>query len=412
MGLILYIYILIFSWLLGALKISATGWKLAALDLFKGALAIFAARLVNDTGLTMTAAALGVMVGHSWSPIMGFRERPARWVALGALAAFTPLVGWWALAAAVLVYYLSGSMAVAQLSVSLFLPFLLWQVKQFDIYVIFGLILTIILVYQAVPLLNPDRTAIRKRLRLRQLLAVTVIIALAVLLFFNRYVYRGFGQQVDIIRRGTPEFKVVAITFDDGPDPLYTPGILDILQEYNVPATFFMVGRHVQQYPDIVRRIVEDGHSVGNHTWSHRSLVPLSVDQTRLEIMQAHYAIEAITGTPPRLFRPPRGVYSSFARTFLREQEYTIVLWDVTSQDWAELPSRRIADNVLNNVSPGSIILFHDSGNLISAEGGNRINTVRALPLVIEGLQQQGYSFLTIDDLIILTGLTGEEGLD
>jgi len=105
-------------------------------------------------------------------------------------------------------------------------------------------------------------------------------------------------------------------------------------------------------------------------------------------------------------------VYSSFARELLREQEYTMVLWNVTSQDWAELPARTIAGNVLGNVGPGSIILFHDSGNLVSAEGGNRINTLRALPLVIEGLLEQGYSFMTIEDLIILTGLTGEGELE
>jgi len=148
------------------------------------------------------------------------------------------------------------------------------------------------------------------------------------------------------------------------------------------------------------------------HLPAHRSLVPLSVDHTRLEIMKAHAAIEAVTGEPPRLFRPPRGVYSSFARELLREQEYTMVLWNVTSQDWAELPARTIAGNVLGNVGPGSIILFHDSGNLVSAEGGNRINTLRALPLVIEGLLEQGYSFMTIEDLIILTGLTGEGELE
>lgn len=410
---ILYIYVLVFSWLWGVLKLPReSGWMSVMLGVAKGALAILAARLANDTGLTMATAALGVLAGHSWSPFLRFRERQVSWVALGTLIAFAPWLAGVAILAALLIYYLAGSAAVAQLGVALILPFLLWQFKQYDIYIILGLMQATILVYQAIPLLNPDKAAAHKRHRVRQFLAVGLILAISILLFFNRYVYRGFGQQVDIIRQGTSEFKVVALTFDDGPDPLYTPGILDILQEYSVPATFFMVGRHVERYPDIVRRIVAEGHSVGNHTWSHRSLVPLSVDHTRLEIMKAHAAIEAVTGEPPRLFRPPRGVYSSFARELLREQEYTMVLWNVTSQDWAELPARTIAGNVLSNVGAGSIILFHDSGNLVSAEGGNRINTLRALPLVIEGLLEQGYSFMTIEDLIILTGLTGEGELE
>lgn len=409
---ILYLYILVFSWLWGALNFPTNGRKGILLALFKGAGAIWVAKLVNDTGLTMTIAAFGVLLGHSWSPFIKIKERSSQWVALGALAVFVPTAAGLALAVALLIYYLSGSRAVAQLATGLFLPFMLWQLKQFDIYIIFGLMLTLVLVYQAIPDLNPDEVSIRKRLRLRQVLVVALILSVAILAFFNRYVYRGFGMQVDIIRQGTSEFKVVALTFDDGPDPLYTPPILDILAEYDVPATFFVVGRHVEQHPEIARRIVAQGHSIGNHTWSHRSLVPLSVDQTRVEIIRAHEIIQQVTGVDVHLFRPPRGVYSPFAREFLREQGYTIVLWDVTSQDWAEIPANRIANQVLNNTKPGSIILLHDSGNLISPVGGNRINTVQALPIIIEGLIQQGYTFLTIDELIILTGLTSEQELE
>lgn len=407
---VVYVYVLVLCWLWGSLTLfPGEGWKAAVLSIAKGAAAIFAARLVNDTGLTMTIALIGVLVGQAWSPLLRFRERPAQWVAWGGLLVFSPLAGGLAALSALVVYYLAGSAAIAQLGVSLFLPFLLWLLKQFDIYVIFGLVNTIVLTYQAIPLLNPDRAALRKRLRLRQFLAVILIVFIAVTVFFNRYVYQGFGKQVDIIRRGTSEFKVVALTFDDGPDPEYTPVILDILQEYDVAATFFMVGRHVKQYPELARRIALEGHSLGSHTWSHRSLVPLSADYTRLEIVRAHEIIEQVTGIAPRFFRPPRGVYSAYARDFLQQQGYTMVLWDISSQDWAELPAHRIAGNVLHRVGPGSILLFHDGGDLITAEGGNRNNTLKALPQVIKGLQKQGYYFLTIDELVILTGLTGEE---
>lgn len=409
-GVIIYGYVLFFSWLWGALNFPVNeGWKEALLAAAKGAAAVCAARMINDTGLTMTIALIGVLIGQAWSPLLRFRERPAQWTAWGGLLLFAPLAGGLALLAALVVYYLAGSVAIAQLAVALFLPFLLWQLKQFDIYAIFGLVITVILTYQAIPLLNPDRAALRKRLRVRQALAVLLIIFIAFTVFFNRYVYQGFGKQLDIIRRGTGEFKVVALTFDDGPDPVYTPIILDILQEYGIPATFFMVGRHVEQYPELARRVAREGHSLGSHTWSHRSLVPLSRDHTRQEIVRAHEIIEKTTGVAPRFFRPPRGVYSAYSRDYLKKQGYTMVLWDVTSQDWAELPAHRIAAGVLHHVDPGSILLFHDSGSLITAEGGNRNNTLKALPRVIEELLEQGYHFMTIDELVILTGLTGEE---
>ena len=408
-----YLYVLLLSWLWGSLKLPIEeGWRGAVLAVGKGAAAIFAAKMVNDTGLTMTIALIGVVAGQAWSPLLRFKERPALWVAWGALMVFAPLAGALAALSALLIYYLAGSAAVAQLGVALFIPFLLWQLKELDIYIIFGLINTIFLTYQAIPLLNTDRAALRKRLRMRQLLAVVLIIFIASTLFFNRYVYQGFGKQVDIFRRGTGEFKVVALTFDDGPDPAYTPAILDILKEYDIPATFFMVGRHVERYPGLARRIADEGHSLGNHTWSHRSLVPLSADYTRMEIMRTHEMIEQVTGVTPKFFRPPRGIYSAFALDLLRKEGYTTVLWNLTSQDWAELPAGRIAAQVLNRTGPGSILLFHDSGNLISAEGGDRMNTLRALPLVIEGLQEEGYRFLTIEELVILTGLTAEESED
>jgi glycerol-3-phosphate acyltransferase PlsY len=270
---VIYLYVLLLSWLWGSLKLPIEeGWRGAVLAVGKGAAAIFAAKMVNDTGLTMTIALIGVVAGQAWSPLLRFKERPALWVAWGALMVFAPLAGALAALSALLIYYLAGSAAVAQLGVALFIPFLLWQLKELDIYIIFGLINTIFLTYQAIPLLNTDRAALRKRLRMRQLLAVVLIIFIASTLFFNRYVYQGFGKQVDIFRRGTGEFKVVALTFDDGPDPAYTPAILDILKEYDIPATFFMVGRHVERYPGLARRIADEGHSLGNHTWSHRRL--------------------------------------------------------------------------------------------------------------------------------------------
>ena len=180
------------------------------------------------------------------------------------------------------------------------------------------------------------------------------------------------------------------MTFDDGPDPVYTPEILDILKEKDVRATFFLIGKNVSSHPEIAQRMVEEGHLIGSHTHSHKSLIPLSAKSTYKEIKNAEAAIEEATGIRPTLFRPPRGVYSSYARELLREERYTLVLWDLSAVDWAELAPKRIVANVVNKVKPGSIILLHDSGDLITYRGGDRHSTVKALPEIIDKLRAPG----------------------
>ena len=127
------------------------------------------------------------------------------------------------------------------------------------------------------------------------------------------------------------------------------------------------------------------------------------------EIKKAEKAIEDATGVRPTLFRPPRGVYSSYAMELMRNERYTMVLWDVSSEDWAELPPKKIVSNIVKRVKPGSIILLHDSGDLVSFNGGNRSATVQALPLIIENLREKGYDFVTIDQMILLSELMKTE---
>jgi peptidoglycan/xylan/chitin deacetylase (PgdA/CDA1 family) len=195
---------------------------------------------------------------------------------------------------------------------------------------------------------------------------------------------------------------------------VYTPKILDILKEKNVPATFFLIGKNVEAYPDIAKRIVQEGHLIGNHTYTHKSLIPLSARATCEEIKKAEKAIEDATGIRPTLFRPPRGLYSSYATKLLRDERYTIVLWDVSAMDWAELPPKNIVTNVTGRVKPGSIILLHDSGDIVTFKGGNRSSTVKALPEIIDNLRAGGYEFVTVDQMIFLTELmeTEEQGYE
>ena len=129
--------------------------------------------------------------------------------------------------------------------------------------------------------------------------------------------------------------------------------------------------------------------------------------ETRSQELEA--AIEEATGIRPTLFRPPRGVYSGYARKLLKEERYTLVLWDVSTEDWAELAPKKIVANVINRVKPGSIILLHDSGDLLTFRGGNRNSTVKALPEIIDKLRDEGYEFLTVDQMIFISELMETE---
>lgn len=187
--------------------------------------------------------------------------------------------------------------------------------------------------------------------------------------------------------------KVVALTFDDGPDPRFTLPILDILKEFNAPSTFFIVGNNAKAHPDIVKRIVQDGHELANHTMTHPALAERSPDKTYNELEQCLQTISAATGRRPSYFRPPKGlttVYVDKATTSLGMQE---VLWTVCIENRSAPTPREMADRVLSKVQPGTIILLHD-GRL------NRTKTVQALPMLLEGLEKNGYQVIPLRKML------------
>lgn len=219
--------------------------------------------------------------------------------------------------------------------------------------------------------------------------------------FISFYEYHGIGPQGGIVRRG-PHAPRVAITFDDGPSPTYTPQILDILKDKDVKATFFVVGKKVLKYPEIAKRIVNEGHDIGNHTHSHRDLVPATRRIVLNESRKGASAIKRVTGAESRLFRPPRGLYSNAVRRLLVEEEgWTIVLWTVSSVDWRAPNPERIVRRVKRYARQGGIILFHDCGAIIRKEGAKRGNTVAALPEVIEGLRARGLEPVKVSELVV-----------
>jgi peptidoglycan/xylan/chitin deacetylase (PgdA/CDA1 family) len=190
----------------------------------------------------------------------------------------------------------------------------------------------------------------------------------------------------------------VALTFDDGPNPPWTGRILDVLERYDVPATFFCVGLHASGRSEELARMAEAGHGIGNHTWSHPFLPDLSQREVELQLQRTDEAIEAVAGVRQRrLFRPPygsgtRGLYSWLAAD-TGERAATVVLWDVDTQDWSMPGSDVIATSVLERARPGSVVLMHDGG-------GDRTQTAEALPAVVEGLLERGYELVRVDELL------------
>ncbi len=195
------------------------------------------------------------------------------------------------------------------------------------------------------------------------------------------------------VEHGPRDRPYVALTFDDGPVPRYTEQILDVLAEFGARATFFCVGINVVAYQDCAARIVRDGHLLGNHTWSHPFLWELSRQQLSEQIVRTGEAIAELDGgAPPRYFRPPYGSRTSEVVTWLADSGLTTALWDVYPFDWTSPGAEVISDIVLRDARPGSVVLLHDGG-------GDRSETVAALPTIIRGLLDRGTALVRLDDL-------------
>ncbi|NLJ60729.1 MAG: polysaccharide deacetylase family protein [Firmicutes bacterium] len=246
-----------------------------------------------------------------------------------------------------------------------------------------------------------DWTPTSRRERLLMTIIATLLTIVAVFLAVHFYVYSGLDYQPDIYRTGNPKTNQVALTFDDGPSQEFTPFVLDVLREYNAPATFFLVGVHVERCPDIARRIAEEGHEIGNHTYRHVTMPTASNKTLYEEVIKATRVITQVTGEYPKYIRPPRGVYDARFRRLSHVLGQKIVLWTISTRDWRYGTSTQaIVKRAVSQAKGGDIILFHDSGALIRNEGGDRSATVRALPLVIEGLRQKGLEIVPLGELL------------
>jgi peptidoglycan/xylan/chitin deacetylase (PgdA/CDA1 family) len=197
-----------------------------------------------------------------------------------------------------------------------------------------------------------------------------------------------------VITRGNPNLPEVALTFDDGPSQ-YTPQVLATLQRYNVPATFFVIGQNISQYPGYLQQELAAGNAVGNHTITHPHLPTLSASEIYSELSQTQNAIYDATGTRPTVFRPPFGEYNNDVVSAAGQLGMMVINWSADASDWENPPPAAdvIASRILSTAENGAIFLLHEGG-------GDRSNTVAALPAIISGLQSRGFRLVTIHEML------------
>lgn len=239
------------------------------------------------------------------------------------------------------------------------------------------------------------------------LLLAAVLIALGIALF------TVFFDQAVIVRRGTiyrvaSEQKIVALTFDDGPSSDWTPKILDALKKANIKATFFMLGKHVEEYPEVARRVAKEGHEIGNHTYNHDVLIYYKEEELDKEIRDAQATIYKATGVTTKYFRPPKAWLTGKEKKQIKSMGYETILWSLNSKDWVTFHDKQITSYILRYIRPGDIILFHDSGGVFRPEGGSRTQTVKTISRLAGKLREKGYRFVTISELLNLQEKNGK----
>ena len=191
--------------------------------------------------------------------------------------------------------------------------------------------------------------------------------------------------------------RAVALTFDDGPSPRYTPPILQLLAQYRARATFFVLGAHAWKYPALTARIAAAGHELGNHTWSHPHLAGCDPRELAQELGRTELAL-ALLGLPPGcLFRPPYSEVCAQLKLYLEATHRRLVLWTIDAGDYLGLSGPEIAWRVLQQLQPGAIIVFHDSDE---SEQADRRPTIAALELLLPYFRDQGWDLVTVSELL------------
>jgi peptidoglycan/xylan/chitin deacetylase (PgdA/CDA1 family) len=210
------------------------------------------------------------------------------------------------------------------------------------------------------------------------------------------YAWTAHLAALGCVRRGPRAGRRLALTFDDGPDPVWTPRVLDLLRARDVRATFFLVGERAARAPDVVRRLVDEGHEVASHSWSHRALWLCGPRATDAEVGRAHDVLGRLAGRAPRHFRPPWGMVNWALFPALRRHGERCVFWSLQPEGLRPTPAPRQVARVLGRAHPGAIVDLHD------AEGtaGAPRRLLEALPPMLDGLRGEGYALVTVAALL------------
>jgi peptidoglycan/xylan/chitin deacetylase (PgdA/CDA1 family) len=195
-------------------------------------------------------------------------------------------------------------------------------------------------------------------------------------------------------QRGT---KQIALTFDDGPNGPHTLRLLEVLAKHGVKATFFMIGSYVRQQPEIARAVAQGGHVIGNHTFSHPRLIFKTAVETRAEIIQCRSALQDAVGEHSNLFRPPFGGRRPATLRVVRQLGLQPVMWNVSGEDWKAPTAEAIENEVARQIRGGDVVLLHDGSH--RGMGAERTRTVAATEGLIPRLRDQGYEFVTIEEM-------------
>lgn len=216
-----------------------------------------------------------------------------------------------------------------------------------------------------------------------------LVVGLCLMLFLAGFWKNGEAWEADAdVNADIGEEKRIAITFDDGPHRLYTPKLLDGLKERGIHATFFLVGENIGNNEALVKRMAEEGHLIGNHTFSHVQLTKMKKEDACREVQQTNERICAVTGAPVLYIRPP---YGSWNDELQAEIPMTVTLWNLDSEDWKSQNTGKIVELVESEAEEGSIILLHDIFD----------TSVEAALRIVDDLTAQGYTFVTVDELLL-----------
>ncbi len=244
------------------------------------------------------------------------------------------------------------------------------------------------------------------------MLGVSIFVLLLIFIYMALPFFMTRICGIGVFRKGKHAAQV-AFTFDDGPDPRYTPQLLDLLQEHGIKATFFVLGCKAEKYPELMRRIYREGHQIGIHNYTHLPNWLMTPRQVRRQhVDRSADIVERITGERPAFYRPPWGILNAGDFLFLRKS-YRLVLWSVMGWDWKrDTDADRLKRRLIKKIKPGSVVLLHDSGDTIGADEAAPQQMLEGLQDVLKELRLKGYQCVRADELQALRCAGYDKGVD